>query len=289
MPSLTETDAAENYAARLEAVQTQNARIYGPSPTGDPWGGPAARQFRFDPRRELDRNMAVIASYVRPDDVVLDVGGGAGRVCLPLALQCREVINIEPSPGMAAEFESLTLEGSIGNAKLVPFSLAEAGDAKGDIAFTADVTYFVGDIVGFIRQLEAAAARRVMITVWSEPPPNRRANIFKLIYGEEQKVLPGQAQLLPALWDMGILPDVFVMPESPWWENERPSTRELAVEMVLADRVVKPQDRDRGRPVIEAHFDELFAVSDAGFVPQWRSEMRELLITWETEDHLKPV
>ena len=289
MPPLTETDAAKNYAARLEAVQAQNARIYGPSPTGDPWGGPAARQFRFDPRRELDRNMAVIASYVRPDDVVLDVGGGAGRVCLPLALQCREVINIEPSPGMGAEFESLTLEGGIGNAKLVPFSLAEAGDAKGDIAFTADVTYFVGDIVGFIRQLEAAAARRVMITVWSEPPPNRRANIFRLIYGEEQKLLPGQAQLLPVLWDMGILPDVFVMPESPWWENERPSTRELAIEMVLADRVVKPKDRDRVRPVIEAHIDELFAASDAGFVPQWRSEMRELLLTWETEDYLKSV
>ncbi len=42
----------------------------------------------------------VIASYVRPDDVVVDVGGGAGRVCLPLALQCKEVLNIEPSPGM---------------------------------------------------------------------------------------------------------------------------------------------------------------------------------------------
>ena len=274
--------SSETYAAHLDAVQAQNSRIYGPSPTGDPWGGAAARQFRFDPRRELDRNMAVIASYVEPDDVVVDVGGGAGRVCLPLALLCKEVLNIEPSPGMGVEFESLAREAGITNARLVPISLAEAPAPRGDIAFTADVTYFVREIAGFIHQLEAAASRRVMITIWSEPPPNRRAKLFQLVYGEEQAALPGQAQLLPVLWDMGILPDVQVLPEPPWWENQRPPTREEAVALVLEDRVIKPEDRDRARPLIENHFDELFAPSDAGFVPQWRSDMRELLITWET-------
>ena len=164
---------AETYAACLDAVQAQNARIYGPSPTGDAWGGAAARQFRFDPHREPDRNLAVIASYVQSDDVVVDVGGGAGRVCLPLALRCKEVLNIEPSPGMVAEFESLAQEAGISNARLVPASLAEAQSPRGDIAFTADVTYFVRDINTFIRQLAAAASRRVLITIWTEPPPTR--------------------------------------------------------------------------------------------------------------------
>jgi hypothetical protein len=272
----------ETYAAHLDAVRAQNARIYGPSPTGDSWGGAAARQFRFDPRRELDRNMAFIASYVRPDDVVVDVGGGAGRVGLPLALRCKDVFNIEPSPGMGAEFESLAQDAGITNASRVPTTLAEASGPRGDIAFTADVTYFVREIVDFIRQLEAAASRRVMITIWSEPPPNRRAKLFQLVYGEEQAALPGQAQLLPVLWDMGILPDVHVLPESPWWENERPPTREDAVKLVLEDRVIRPEDRDRAAPLIESHFDELFSPSEAGFVPQWRADMRELLITWET-------
>ena len=209
------------------------------------------------------------------------MGGGAGRVCLPLALRCQTVINIEPSPGMAAEFGTLALEAGIENAQLIASSLAEADNPHGDIAFTADVTYFVGDIVGFIRQLEAAAARRVMITIWSEPPPNRRAKLFKLIYGEEQNILPGEPELLAVLWDMHILPDVHVMPELPWWENQRPPTREEAVQLVLEDSVVKPQDRDRARPLIESNFDELFAAGDAGFVPLWRTDMRELLITWE--------
>jgi len=274
--------SSEIYASHLDAVQAQNARIYGSSPGGDVWGGAAAQQFRFDPHRKPGRNLALIASYVRPDDVVVDVGGGAGRVCLPLALRCREVVNVEPSPGMRAEFESLAQEAGIANARLVPSSLSESKEIRGEISFTADVTYFIPDITTFIRQLEAAASRRVMIAIWSEPPPNRRARIFQLVYGEEQAVLPGQPQLLPVLWDMGILPDVLVMPESPWWENQRPATREEAVRMVVEDRVVKLEDRDRTKPLIESHFDELFAPSEAGFVPRWRSEMRELLITWET-------
>ncbi|MBT98271.1 MAG: hypothetical protein CL902_06560 [Dehalococcoidia bacterium] len=183
---------------------------------------------------------------------------------------------------MAAEFGTSALEAGIENAQLIGSSLAEADNPRGDVAFTSDVTYFVSDIVGFIHQLEVAEARRIMITIWSEPPPNRRAKLFKLIYGEEQKILPGQQELLAVLWDMGILPDVHVMPELPWWENQRPQTQEEAVQLILDDRVVKPEDRDRARPIIESNLDVLFAPSDAGFVPLWRTDMRELLITWES-------
>jgi hypothetical protein len=73
-----------------------------------------------------------------------------------------------------------------------------------------------------------------------------------------------------------------VLPESPWWENERPPTREEAVKMIVEDRVVKAEDRDRAQGLFEENFDELFAPSNTGFVPLWRSVMREVLITWET-------
>ncbi len=243
-------DALETYAARLDAVNAQNDRYYGPATSADLWAGPAARQFRFDPHREMGGNLSVIASYVRPGDVVIDVGGGAGRVCLPLALKCRQVVNVEPSPAMAAEYDSLAQDAGIANASLVPSPLSQAGETKGDISFTADVTYFVRDIAAFINELETAASRRVMITVWSEPPPNRRAKLFQLVYGEEQEILPGHRQLLPVLWDMGILPDVQVLPESPWWENQTPPTKDAAVQMILEDRWLKPEDRERARSVV---------------------------------------
>ena len=271
---------AETYAAHIDAVQSQNSRIYGPSSGRDPWGA-AARQFRFDPRRELDRNMLVIASYVQPDDIVADVGGGAGRVGLPLALQCKEVLNIEPSPGMGAEFETLVREANISNGRLIPSSFAEVQELTSDIVITADVTYFVRDIVAFIRKLEATASRRVMITIWSEPPPNRSADFFALVYGEKQAVLPGLSQLMPVLSDMGIYPDVHVMPANPWWEDQPISIKSDAVDMLLMDRVTKPEDREHVRLLIEDNFDRLFSIGEKGFVPIWRLDMRELLITWE--------
>ena len=86
---------------------------------------------------------------------------------------------------------------------------------------------------------------------------------------------------------MGILPDVQVLPESPWWENETPPTKEEAVQMILEDRWLKPEDSYRARSLIESNFDELFASGPAGYLPLWRSEMRELLITWECRDGSK--
>ena len=271
---------AETYAAHLDEVQSQNSRIYGPSSGDDPWGA-AARLFRFDPRRELDRNMRVIASYVQPDDIVADVGGGAGRVGLPLALRCEEVINIEPSLGMGAEFETLVREANISNGRLIPSSFAEVQELTSDIVLTADVTYFVRDIVAFIQKLEATASRRVMITIWSDPPPNRSANFFELIYGEKQAALPGLGQLMPVLSDIGIFPEVHVLPENPWWEHQRITIKSEAIEILLMDRVTKPEDRERVRLLIEDNFDRLFSVGEMGFVPIWRIDMRELLITWE--------
>jgi hypothetical protein len=52
--------------------------------------------------------------------------------------------------------------------------------------------------------------------------------------------------------------------------------------MVLEDRVIKPEDEERARPLIESNFDQLFVAGDSGFTPLWRADMRELLITWET-------
>ncbi len=52
----------------------------------------------------LDPNLETLASYIELNDVIVDVGGGAGRVSLPLALRCRELINVEPSRTMGAGF-----------------------------------------------------------------------------------------------------------------------------------------------------------------------------------------
>ena len=280
--------AAETYAARIDAVHTQRARLHGAPPPDDPWGGPVARRFRANPHRSLDANLAVLASYTQPEDVLLDIGGGAGRVALPLALRCREVITVDASPGMGAEFAATAAEAGISNARFIHANWLEAEGVQGDVALTANVTYFVRDIVRFIEKLVTAARRRVMITVWSVANPNQSAPLFHLVYGEEPVAAPGYRELLPVLWELGILPDVHVLPGVPPVPGgpmgaQMPQTPEDAVQLALQGQWLGPHDYARARDLIEERFSELFTPSPEGFRPLWRQEAREVLITWETD------
>jgi hypothetical protein len=278
--------AAETYAARIDAVYAQRLRIHGHQPSEDRFGGPVAQRFRADPHRTLDANLLVVASYVQPDDVVIDVGGGAGRVGLPLALRCRRVINVDPSPGMLAEFEACAAGAGITNVRAVLADWLAAADISGDVSLASSVTYFVHDIVPFIEKMVAASRRRVLLTLWSVPSPNQSAPLFRLVYGEEQAPAPGHRELLPVLWEMGILPDVYVLPDVPLIPGATrqvlPQTPQDAVHWALQGRWLRPDDQARARDLVEAHFHELFAQGPGGFRPLWYREARQLLITWET-------
>jgi SAM-dependent methyltransferase len=280
--------AAEQYAASVDAVNAQRARLHGQQLPDERWGGETAQRYRYDPHRSFDANLEVIASYMRREDVLIDVGGGAGRLSLPLALRCREVVNVDASAAMLAAFEAVAAGAGIRNARGVQADWLTAEGIQGDVTLVSSVTYFVRDIVPFVRKLEAAARRRVLILVWSEPPPNLRRRLFRLVYGEEQAPSPGHRQLLPVLWEMGLLPDVRVLPMRPTPAGlppqvGYPQTYDEAVAYSLVGQWLAPRDRDRARRVIEAHFQELFEHTLEGFRPLWQMDTRELLITWEPQ------
>src|SRR5499427_5881395 len=163
--------AADQYAARVDAVLAQRTRLRGPQPPGDLFAGVPADHplLKSDPRRPLDPNLEMIASYIAPDDIVIDVGGGAGRVSLPLALRCREVINVEPSAAMGAGFWENAAQAEIVNARVVGGDWLEVDPPLGTVALVNHVTYLTREILPFINRLERAGSRRVLITVNSPP------------------------------------------------------------------------------------------------------------------------
>jgi SAM-dependent methyltransferase len=281
--------AAETYAGRVDAVVAQRTRLRGPQPPGDLFAGlpPDHPLLTTDPRRSLEPNLATIASYVEPDDAIVDVGGGAGRYSLPLALRCREVINVDPSAAMLAAFEANAARAGIRNIRAVQADWLEVDAPRGPVALVTHVTYLTRDIVGFVEKLERAASRRVLLTVGSPPPPSWNRELFRLVHGEVEEIVPGHAELVNVLWELGIEPDVRMLPDPPTPYPAAP-TREVAVQAALArfpgDQwalwPLGPELEGRTRQLLEARFDELFARTDDGYLPRWPRRGRDVLITW---------
>ena len=277
--------AIEDYGALIDAVDSQRDRLQGPL-LSDYWGGDTAKRFRADPKRQMDDNFEILAAFVRPEDVFVDAGGGAGRLSLPMSLRCRQVINVDPSQGMGKEFEESAADVGIDNASFVLSDWLDVDGVEGDVVHAAHVTYFVRDITRFVANLESAARRRVIITLASVAGPMLNAELFKMVYGEEQALVPSYAYLLPVLWEMGILPDVRFLPQGTTYDGVPqpptfPQNKEEAVEIALAGIWLAPHHRDRADKVVLENFDELFQQEPEGLVPQWMPDIRQVLITWE--------
>jgi SAM-dependent methyltransferase len=269
--------AAARYTERIDAVNAQLTRLAGATHDGR-WDRMAS-SFTMDPRRDLDANLADVAEFVHPDDVIVDVGGGAGRVSLPLALRAREVIDVDPSPGMCAAFETSARDAGITNARAIQSGWPVDG-VEGDLTLVFNVTYFVRDIVPFVEALQRATRRRVIISVWSVPPPAQDLALFEMVHGEPGEAVPGHRELLPVLWEMGILPDVRVLPNDFRFPGALPQSPDAAVDYAL-DRL-PAKDKEPARAIVTERLSELFTQDESGYRPLWRPRAREMLITWET-------
>lgn len=268
--------SAEKYRELVDAYTEQTARLGGPAT--DRWASRAA-MFRLDPRRQLEANTQAVVALVRPGETVIDVGGGAGRVSLPVALHCAGVTNVEPSAGMRAEFEASAREAGISNVRCIDGDWpAAATGLVADVVMLANVTYFVREIVPFVEALNSAARRLVVVGVWSVPPPNHHATVFELLHNEPQARVPTHRELLPVLWDMGILPDVHVLPDPFRGSRMRPPTREDAVRFAVES--ASATGLPAAEATIERQFSELFHGTPDGFMPAWLPDTREILITW---------
>jgi hypothetical protein len=271
--------AAEETQQRSNTTRSAGSGSGARNDSSDRWQGCAGR-FREDPFRE-DTTLAALLSFIEPEDVVLDVGGGAGRH-LPLALRCKAYVNVEPSPGMGAQFEASVRDAQVPNARWLQSDWLSA-DVAGDVCFCANVVYYIEDIGPFVAKLNAGSRRRVMIVIHSVPPRNVGAELFRAIHGHTPIQDPGYRELLPVLWEMGLLPEVRVLGKSDFIaERERYPDREAAVAAVIPARLEKGA-ADRARQAVDERFDDFFmAASEGGYRRRPTEDSRVLLITWET-------
>ena len=201
----------EAWATRVRANREQSERVReGPEPHD--FYAPVRGLFVADPRRADAPTLDPLLELARPGETWLDIGAGAGRYALPLALRVREVVALDPSEGMLEALRLATAQHGIHNVRTVHARWPPDGAAgtapRADVALIAHLGYDVERIGEFLDGMEAAAGR-LCVAVLAERVPSAPAGPFwPAVHGEERAELPALAEFLAILRARGRMPAV---------------------------------------------------------------------------------
>jgi SAM-dependent methyltransferase len=206
--------AIQQWQAMIEAEHAQSERTRASAPPEDHWQDYAS-MFRVDPYRSNDALLNRLRREIAPGHRVIDVGAGGGRLALSLALQCQEVVAVEPSRSMASVLLQQAADYSINNVSLIQARWEDAEVAPGDIVLCSHVLYTIRGIEPFVRKLEAHAREKVLIVLYQTPPQSQIYPLWQEIHEEERLPLPGLPQLEKVLEEMGIGLQIEMLPPAP--------------------------------------------------------------------------
>jgi SAM-dependent methyltransferase len=174
-----------------------------------------AKNFRVPADRSADPTPEALAALIGPDDRVIDVGAGGGRITVPLARRCRELVAVEPSPAMRAVLEEEIARHGVRNIRIVPARWEEAVVEPAALTFAAHVTYGIQAIEPFLRKLDAAALRHAALVTMTDPPQTPLAPFWRAVHGEARLRLPCRDELVAVLRELGADPEVIPLGPAP--------------------------------------------------------------------------
>lgn len=195
-------DLEAAWSERVRANREQAERLR-ENTLGD-FYAPVSSLFVADPRRTDEPALDVLQALARPESTWLDIGAGAGRYALPLALRVRQVIAVEPSAGMRRALRTGIDEHGIENVRVVPGAWPEALEQLGDlpaadVAMIAHVGYDIEDIGPFLDAMEAAARERCVAVLTDRSPGAVADPFWPLVHGESRVPLPAMPELIELL------------------------------------------------------------------------------------------
>jgi SAM-dependent methyltransferase len=269
--------ALEAWKQRVAAHREQSHKIRSAlGVTGQDRWEPFSSFFQADPRRTDDVEVNRLAQEVTPATTLLDVGAGAGRFALPLALRCQHVTVVEPSPSMGETLRHLAAEAGIENLTFVACPWHEAEVEPADVVLSAHIIYSIEDIGAFVMKLAAHARQRVCMPTFMRPPRARYAPFWRPVHGEDRQELPGAAELMQVLWELGIYPNLEMYPPIPFrpfrdWHR--------ALDALRSRLFVTP---DTAQDVRLQHvMRELLIETPAGYIIKGLPPGRLALISWQ--------
>ena len=268
--------ATQRWKELVQSEHAQSERMRGavPPPT-DHWQ-PYAQQFKADPLRPDDVLVNRLLVEVEPHHTLLDVGAGGGRLALPLATRCRQVVAVEPSPSMGAVLQQQARDSGISNVTLVESGWAEADVDVGDIVLCTHVLYVVAEIEPFVRKLEAHARERVLVVLFEAPPQSQTYHLWPRIHGEARIPLPSLPEFREVMAQLDIDAQVEMLATQPprGFEDRQQALDQLAGRLYLS-----PGSRQMA--VLEEILPDLLEDIDGTLVIRGSQPLQPALISWQ--------
>ena len=204
-------DAVDRWHSQVRRHHSQSiAAQQNFDPNQDFWEG-MAQNFKDDPFRKGDPVIDMLEQEFAECRTLVDIGGGAGRLALPLSLSREAVTVVDSSKSMLLELQDSCEEAKIENVSSV-FGLWE--DAVIDIhegALCSHVTYGIENIGKFLENVNQYASKRVVIIAFMKSPQAHLESLWRDVHEEERVHLPGVPELMDVLWQLGIAPELNII------------------------------------------------------------------------------
>lgn len=262
-----------NEMVRVEHAQSDSMRKE--DPPADSWSN-FAQQFRADPRRIDDPLVNYLRQLVTPEQVVLDVGAGGGRLALPLALEAQKVFAVEPSPSMCRVLREVASEFNVPNVEVIESGWLDAQAPQADLAICCHVLYVIQDIEAFVRKLEQHA-KQVLVIVYQAPPQSQIYPLWEPMHGVPRSPLPSLPEFLEVLTQLGVEPDIHVVHTE---RNRGFESLEAAKDQLARRLYVTPNSAEMER--LEALLPDVLEEKDGGFSIKGSVNLEPRVVSWQT-------
>ncbi|MBV9358615.1 MAG: class I SAM-dependent methyltransferase [Chloroflexi bacterium] len=266
---------AAAWGRRVQANREQVERMREDDPDPDHYA-PIVRLFRGDPNLADDPTWDALRPTVGRDETWLDIGAGGGRLALPLARHTREVIALDPSPGMVNLLHELVRTHQLTNVRVVEGRWPAAAPLAADVAFVSHVGYDVEQIGPFVEAMEANARRRCVAILLERAPPYPFDELWPAVHGEQRAPLPALPEFLTLLLARGRL---FEVQFTQRWAQVFPAFEDL---LALARRQLWTRPGSAADERLRAALAERVVRRDGGFAASARPA-RLGIVSWTTE------
>ena len=269
--------ALEAWRHRVSANREQAERLREGTLPRDFYAA-VASDFRADPHRTDEPALDLLRSLVRPGETWLDIGAGGGRYALPLALQAKSVIAVEPSEGMRHVLQAGMSEQGISNIEILPARWPMQRAPTADVALIAHLGYDIEEIGPFFDAAEASALRLCVAVLVTPSPPHPAERFWPPIHGEARVSLPSLTEFLTLLLARGRLFELRLFAREPLLHADRAGPLRWLYQQLF----VTP-DTEKGQRLAALARDSITS-RDGRWALSWSPVPVVGIVTWRPRD-----